>query len=424
MSLRRFPFYLIASLFVFFHAGFVSAESDAPGSLIDYHPTKVNGYAAACMSGSSIDDKKKSCDKAGKHAQDVCKSDSVNGGKVDGTTHVLASEQQMNANQGGANESGSVAAACCPAAAACQSECSGYESAAGQCSPQDPSDPSSIAKANEKKQAGPPDAKGMLNEACKQAQKRCAQASQQKPENNKSKDDGQRSKDQGKDDGGGKPPQMPQMPQGGGGDKGGGDSSPTETAANDPCKDNPRNCQTSEGTPPATFAAGSGDTTVNSDPLASSTPSSSSSNGYVPASLSGAGSATAAGAYSGGGGGSGSGPGSNAGTKPAEEKAKDKLNSNMFGGDGGGGGGGTATSYSGGDDDKAGKGKVYPHMTAAGMAGRQNIGMTGSGGRTNWEKVGLRYRDNMATFMKDDAQFFKAEPPPAAAAAASAAPKK
>jgi uncharacterized membrane protein YgcG len=121
------------------------------------------------------------------------------------------------------------------------------------------------------------------------------------------------------------------------------------------------------------------------------------------------GSGGGAGAPSGGGGGgglSGGGGGFGSGGGASGDAADKKgMNANIFGGAGGGGGGG---GWRGGGSDSSDKANAaYRSYLPGGdkdplkMSGQQNWNkeVTGQGGKSNWEKVQDRYRDNNATFL-------------------------
>ncbi|AHI07249.1 hypothetical protein BDW_13745 [Bdellovibrio bacteriovorus W] len=100
----------------------------------------------------------------------------------------------------------------------------------------------------------------------------------------------------------------------------------------------------------------------------------------------------------GGGGGSGSGPGGEAG------EGKSKLNTNILGGAGGGGGGGWGSGYSSGSGSD--KYRAYlpggdkdPNRGVAGQEAAWNKEVTGHGGKSNWDKIKDRYRDNRNTLL-------------------------
>jgi len=99
-----------------------------------------------------------------------------------------------------------------------------------------------------------------------------------------------------------------------------------------------------------------------------------------------------------GGGGGGSGP---AGS-PAVQKSA--LNTNILGGEGGGGGGGGSWGSGGGDD---GLRQYLPggakDPAAQGLAGQGSgaTGVTGPAGKSNWEKVRDRYRDNKRSLLNN-----------------------
>jgi len=99
-----------------------------------------------------------------------------------------------------------------------------------------------------------------------------------------------------------------------------------------------------------------------------------------------------------GGGGGGSGP---AGS-PAVQKSA--LNTNILGGEGGGGGGGGSWGSGGGDD---GLRQYLPggakDPAAQGLAGQGSgaTGVTGPAGKSNWEKVRERYRDNKRSLLNN-----------------------
>lgn len=116
------------------------------------------------------------------------------------------------------------------------------------------------------------------------------------------------------------------------------------------------------------------------------------------AGMAGGGGGSSAGLGGGGGGGSGSGPGGEAGD------GKSKLNTNILGGAGGGGGGGWgAGGYNSGSGDKYRAylpgGDKDPNRGVAGQEAAWNKEVTGHGGKSNWDKIKDRYRDNRNTLL-------------------------
>ncbi|MGE5086543.1 MAG: hypothetical protein ACM3MG_09605 [Bacillota bacterium] len=101
----------------------------------------------------------------------------------------------------------------------------------------------------------------------------------------------------------------------------------------------------------------------------------------------------------------GSGGGSGSGRDPADDRSGQKgLNTNILSGAGGGGGGGSWGAH--GSDDS---GKGYRSYLPGGdkdpnkMSGQQawSKEVTGQGGKSNWEKVKDRYRDNKSTLLSN-----------------------
>lgn len=112
----------------------------------------------------------------------------------------------------------------------------------------------------------------------------------------------------------------------------------------------------------------------------------------------GGGGGSSAGLGGGGGGGSGSGPGGEAG------EGKSKLNTNILGGAGGGGGGGWGSGgFGSGSGDKYRAylpgGDKDPNRGVAGQEAAWNKEVTGHGGKSNWDKIKDRYRDNRNTLL-------------------------
>lgn len=111
-----------------------------------------------------------------------------------------------------------------------------------------------------------------------------------------------------------------------------------------------------------------------------------------PASAGMAGGGGSSAGLSGGGGDSGSGAGGSAGD------GKSKLNTNILGGGAGGGGGGWGSGSfgSGGDKYRAylPGGDKDPNRGVAGQDAAWNKEVTGHGGKSNWDKIKDRYRDN------------------------------
>lgn len=115
-----------------------------------------------------------------------------------------------------------------------------------------------------------------------------------------------------------------------------------------------------------------------------------------------------------GGGGSASGTGGGFGTDGAQAAAKPidatkRMNTNILGGtDGGGGGGGGRRSSSSGEDSFRSSslsaflpgGAKDPNRGVAG-AGAAAAGISGAGGKSNWQKVNERYNDNRSGFLGD-----------------------
>lgn len=113
------------------------------------------------------------------------------------------------------------------------------------------------------------------------------------------------------------------------------------------------------------------------------------------------------GAPTGGGaglGGSGGGSGGGAGGRGEESAGKKGLDTNILGGTGGGGGGGSWGAYGGGSSNE--KYRAYlpggakdPNKAAGQQAWTKEV--TGQGGKSNWEKVKERYRDNKNTLLNN-----------------------
>lgn len=110
----------------------------------------------------------------------------------------------------------------------------------------------------------------------------------------------------------------------------------------------------------------------------------------------------AGGGYGGGGAGS---KGSDGNSKNAE--AKKAGTASVYSGDGGGGGGGGGY---GGYGDSSSKSKAGTPTSfsrkVAGASPAEAAAVTGAGGRTNWQKIAERYRDNTPTLLRDEKQFF------------------
>ncbi len=105
-----------------------------------------------------------------------------------------------------------------------------------------------------------------------------------------------------------------------------------------------------------------------------------------------------------GGGGSGGGGGSAAGVGGAGDKKG--LSANILGGGSGGGGGG---SWGAGGYSSESNAKLRPYLPGGEkdpnkMAGQQNWTkeVTGQGGKSNWEKVRDRYRDNNSSLLNSN----------------------
>lgn len=101
--------------------------------------------------------------------------------------------------------------------------------------------------------------------------------------------------------------------------------------------------------------------------------------------------------------GGGSGGGSGSGTPGAEGSGKKGLDANILGGAGGGGGGGGSWGSSGGGSEKYRAylpgGAKDPGKAAGQQAWTKEV--TGQGGKSNWEKVKERYRDNKNTLLNN-----------------------
>ena len=77
------------------------------------------------------------------------------------------------------------------------------------------------------------------------------------------------------------------------------------------------------------------------------------------------------------------------------------MNANILGGEAGGSGGGGGGGWNGGDGDPALR-KYLPggERDPSSMAGKAMIKeVTSQGGKSNWEKVRERYRDNKPTLL-------------------------
>ncbi|AFX99848.1 hypothetical protein [Bdellovibrio bacteriovorus] len=190
------------------------------------------------------------------------------------------------------------------------------------------------------------------------------------------------------------------------------------TAANDPeciCKANPRTpgCSNSyqkandgttsrlasQGAELGTAGNGAGANTlpgIESDPLAGLRDLASTSAGGSDSS--------GIGAPTGGGSGlSGFGGGSGGGAGAQGEAAKKGLNTDILSGAGGGGGGGGFGGFKGSDP------KLRQYLPGGakdpsqGLAGQQawKNEVTGQGGKSNWEKIKERYRDNKNTLLNN-----------------------
>lgn len=109
-----------------------------------------------------------------------------------------------------------------------------------------------------------------------------------------------------------------------------------------------------------------------------------------------------------GGGGAGlggsSGGGAGAPTGNGQDTVKKGLNANILSGAGGGGGGGWGAFGGGGGSDKYRQylpgGAKDPNRNIAGQQSWKNE-VTGQGGKSNWEKVKDRYRDNKNTLLSN-----------------------
>ncbi|UXR65867.1 hypothetical protein EZJ49_06345 [Bdellovibrio bacteriovorus] len=112
-----------------------------------------------------------------------------------------------------------------------------------------------------------------------------------------------------------------------------------------------------------------------------------------------------AGAPMGGGSGLSGFGGGSGGAGGKEEAAKKGLNTDILSGSGGGGGGGGFGGYRGAASDS--KYRAYlpggAKDPAQGMAGQQawTKEVTGQGGKSNWDKIKERYRDNKNTLLNN-----------------------
>lgn len=119
--------------------------------------------------------------------------------------------------------------------------------------------------------------------------------------------------------------------------------------------------------------------------------------------------ANGTGGGSGAGGGSGGGSGADGGAAAAKPtEAAKRMNTNILGGsDGGGGGGGRRGSASSDDSFRSSSlgaflpgGAKDPNRGVA-SGGAAAAGISGAGGKSNWQKVNERYIDNRSGFLGD-----------------------
>lgn len=110
---------------------------------------------------------------------------------------------------------------------------------------------------------------------------------------------------------------------------------------------------------------------------------------------------------SGGGSGLGGGGGSSGGSGGSGSAAGKSLSANILGGAGSGGGGGGGWGAGGSGDSEASR-KLRGYLPGGDkdpnkMAGQQNWAkeVTGQGGKSNWEKVRDRYRDNNTSLLSN-----------------------
>lgn len=109
-----------------------------------------------------------------------------------------------------------------------------------------------------------------------------------------------------------------------------------------------------------------------------------------------------AGAPSGGSAGMEGGSGGSGGPDSAKQKAGSSLNAAILGGEGGGGGGGGGWGSGEGSAEEAAMRQYLPggEKDPAGLAGQVAAKeVTSEGGKSNWEKVRERYRDNKPTLL-------------------------
>lgn len=371
----------------------------------------TSGYAANLMgpapppSTGSLDAAKAQCSDA---KTDPCKASAqaipaacqsqASPGNLQGSGANPVANSNANV-QGSANQiAGAVAAACQAATTKCMTECK------AAMNPSCPEWPARQMSPMPYIQAVNQAAKATMDYCQKEGQSRANAAKKQAGEHGESQKDSQENAKKNEDGGGGMP-QMPQMPQGGGGDK----SSPTPDIANttaaNPCETGRCPTDTAEITRLAGVGGEVPDTLSGlNDP---STPSEPYSPFYNPSPADSGGAAAA-------GGGGGFMPGGSSAKSEGPKKEDPPIRDFQMptgGGEYGGSGISSGSSYSSSDEETKG-GSGYRAPASARAAGMIKVqGLTGQGGRTNWQKVNIRYKDNLPTFLKDDAAFFKSTQP-------------
>lgn len=361
-----------------------------------------------CQQGDQAEQAKEQCNKAQDDVAQKCKPTPAQQAALSGGPSMQNSNKDAQAgNQAGKDAAQQFADACCPAAAECQQKCQDYSSKAQSSCQQGKPSPQMDSIAQQIGAAGQGEGSGIVGSTCAQAQMRCTQAKQQAKANQDTKDKDKEQAEKNKDNGGGMPqmPQMPQSPQ---------QEQPQQAQQETPKQDcttnpnteqclciaNPRAC--AQGQSAATAALGPGTFAGEHSSGQDGSSYSPTNSSYTPSEPMSS-SASSAGAGAGGGGLGGPGGANAAAAKAAEAAGKKQtFNGSVYGGsDGGGGGGGF-----GGSESEAEKAEKHAKGIALLASKGPIAGFTKAGGRSNWEKVKIRYTENSGTFMKDDAAFF------------------
>lgn len=386
----------ISMLFVSSFASVAGAQLGVAMPPLEESPMLQQWSGMCQQSKTQLDD----CDREGNKIPEACKSDdAIAGACTDPSANGCARGNVVSQGQAG-NSASKTAAACQAQTDKCKKTCGKKISS---CDPGKYNNDKMMAQ-------GAQGAMTNMKSYCeKEGQPRADAARKQAEANKQAKNDSEKNAEQNKGQGGGGMPQMPQMPQGGGGgDQGQQAATPPEpdpVAPPDPCLLNPRGCMKGEVANPIALGAGAPGESEGGDYEDDSSGSIGGPEAPFFPSMTGGDAGGAEGGAMMAGGGMGGGGGANAAAaKPDEEKKKRGLaavNSGTDGG-GGGGGGGSYASYGDDDGDTKKKSSKYGRPLFATARSAKAAGFTSAGGRTNWEKIKLRYRDNQPTFLRGE----------------------